>query len=394
MASRAGAHGLGEQAIPDSPGIRVGAAAAFSSYDADDHLPWRQLPGVVLTGLPGEDRTDARLEHGTVEVGWRINEVFGASAAMGWHGDGDSHWEVAWLTAGLPWPGGDWTLGVGRRHVPMGPVLDAAGNFDRFGLMPLAKRAAVNDDWIEDGANLRWVGHGQVPVEVDLGLWSGKPFPGDGNTSIYPQLHVGADLGALRLDGFLARVSADGRGTDVRRTDEGGHSHGAPSCNDLLAQVVCFDGDTDLAGASVRWSMDTVPLDFMVGALYRRDQGDLYSISANSRYLGRTMGGWLEAVWSFRPDWTGAMRLEGMEGRNTLRGHGASLMALELGLLPEPGLNKRATMTLAWAPVASLSVAAEAGREWNDLAGNDFVGMRLIWRDELRYAFARHRTVD
>ena len=42
---------------------------------------------------------------------------------------------------------------------PQHPVIGPTGHFDRFGQMPLAKRSALNGDWIDDGVNLRWQPH-------------------------------------------------------------------------------------------------------------------------------------------------------------------------------------------------------------------------------------------
>lgn len=381
-AAPAGAHGPWLDAIPDAPGLRLGAAVAGAWYAADAPLPMPPR-GVLLTGQPDIDRDGARLEHATLDVGWRLSEALGATAAIGWHGDGDSHFEAFWLHGYRATPAGDWTLGAGRRRVPLGPVLDGAGHFDRFGLMPLARRATFDGDWIEEGASLGWRGGPEGVWDADFGLWRGRAFPDGDGRGVFPHLRVGAQLGHVRVDGFIAHARADGRGAEIQRGDAG-HGHGVPSCAGGLAQVVCFEGDVDLAGASARWHLHEYALDLSLAGLSRRERGDLYSQSGDTRYHGRTGGGWLEAAWGFRPDWTLAARLEGVRGRHRLSGAGAGLVAREAGLLPDPGTARRAAVLLAWSPRADLTWSAEIGEERDDLARNRFVGLRLHWRGELR----------
>ena len=106
------------------------------------------------------------------------------------------------------------TLGAGRNRVPMGQVLTRAGHFDRYGQMPLAKRAAFNGDWIEDGVNAAWRPHLQGAMSwlqgIDLGLWRARRFPGSDNAAWAPVVHASAAWTSVQADAFYSRMQPKG----------------------------------------------------------------------------------------------------------------------------------------------------------------------------------------
>lgn len=376
----AAAHGLIGEAIPNQSGARVGLGIALSWMDADSAIPVASLPGVLSTGASMEDRNGFALEHGVLDAGVRFNDTLGATLAVGWHGSDSAHVEAAWVEArrnGL-------TFGIGRNRVPLGPVVTPAGHMDRFALMPLAKQAAFEGDWIEDGMNLRWRDDGPGELEVDAGIWRAEAFPSVEGSSAAPAVHVGGYLDNIRLDAFIAHLQPDKRGSAIAMTSDG-HTHATPSCAQSLTGLVCFDGDSDIAGASLRWHAATLPIEVSVAGVMRRERGDLYSANGDTRYSGETRGAWLEAAWTIRPEWLILFRTERLVAEHDLKGFGASLVAHDAGFLPEPGATTRNALAVAWLPRKDTTLTAELGREHVAGVSNNYLGLRLLWSGDWQY---------
>ena len=168
------AHELTADPLPDLPGWRVGAAVAVTAIGAGDPIPSPTLPGILDTGQTAPDQRGLKLEHATLAGAIRLNDWLGASLAVGWHIGENVHVEAAWLQARRFDDAGQWLLGGGINKVPMGAVLTSAGDYGRFSLTPLVKRASLNTDWYDEGGVLAWRGDADGLLrEVDLGLWRG-----------------------------------------------------------------------------------------------------------------------------------------------------------------------------------------------------------------------------
>lgn len=372
--THAAAHDLLVEPIPVAPGVRLGAAIAVSLFDAEEAVPVPTLPGVLTSGATATDRRGLSVEHGVVDGGIRLNEHFGATFALGWHGADTPHFEAAWLEGRRS----AFTAGAGRNRVPLGPVITAAGHMDRFAFMPLAKEAAFGGDWIDDGLNLHWRDAGPGELEVDAGLWRGASFPGVAGSAPAPALHVGGTFAQIRFDGFYARLQPEGRGMPIQRSSDG-HQHDVPSCADSIAGLVCFDGSTDLAGASLRWHAQTIPFELALAGILRHEAGSLYSTNGDTDYRGWTNGGWVDATWSFSPELGLSMRAERLVARHELSGQGATLVARDAGLLPDPGPASRLALALVWTPRTDTRLTLEAGSERINHVSNDYIGVRFLW---------------
>lgn len=357
-----------------APGLRLSAAAAVSLVDADDPIPMARLPGVLGTGVVPDDREGLGIEHATIAADW-LSGPFSAQFALGWHGDGESHVEAAWASASV---NDELAIGVGRRRMPVGPIITEAGHFDRFGLVPLAKRAAFDEDWISDGINLTWSASDAPAWRVDAGLWWSDEFPVGESRRMMPVLHVGGPIAGIAFDAFIASADAPNRGTEISR-GSGGHSHGSPSCDQGGLQTVCFDGRVDLAGLSARWASDSLPLVLSGAWLTRRERGDLFSASGDSSYRGEIDGGWIEAGWTLGADWQLALRAERVSADNCVSGSGASALAREAGLLDNEA-SERLALAIGWSLNRSLEAYAEVGQERSGDWDNTYAMLRLVVR--------------
>lgn len=371
-------------AVPEEAGLRLGLSAAITQLDASTLLPSAQLAGYVLQGDPGVDRRGLGLEHGVAELGWRLDETWAASVALGKHDSDRAHVETAAIYRRWHTPGSDWQLSAGRQKPELGPVLGGAGHMDRFALMPLAKRAALNDDWVDDGLQLGWRqdtpdGHWLA----DAGLWRGAVFPGSAdNGAVVPALHLGLEHGDWRVDAFTARFQPKGRGA---RISTSGHTHVSPECNAALVQVLCFSGSTQVSAASLRWDSSALPVMVTAAAWLRQDSGTLESANGSAAYQGRNRGGWLEAVWRWQPQAELGWRTERLSARHSLTGSGATLLASEAGFGSYQPAHRNALL-LGYSPNPRMDWRIEAGRE--QVAGTAARYVLLRWVFRLDHTFA------
>lgn len=418
LAQDARAHS-GEGLVPDAPGLAITAAAAGGWWHGDSPSPARRLAGVTSPGDRPTEQRGWQLEHGTVGAGLRWTRSVAARVAVGWHGDGHPHVEAAWLqfdfaepfaAAGRVGPAnaanastdiasdesagkavGDngeveraWSIGAGRSRVPLGATVERAGHFDRYSAMPLAKRAAFNGDWIEDGVNLRWARHDDAGPRwlraleaVDLGLWRARRFPGANAGPIAPLLHLRARFAPVTVDGFATRMRPDDRGGFVAGED-GAHSHSVPTCDGSLVEVVCFRGRVDLIGASANWATPISGLTIDAAAIVRRERGDLSSANGSARYRGRSHGGWIDLTWSPSGRWETGLRHEWLSARNALVGTGATRVAGDAALLPyRPSW--RTVAMVGHRPHRDWRIGVEAGRESIGERASTLVALRLAW---------------
>lgn len=374
------AHEVGAEAIPDKPGWRVGAAVAGVGVEADERWPPQTWPGVLIDGTsPRDMRGSPRIEHATLDVAARLTTSLALHAAIGWHDRDSAHTEAArmqwrWLRST-----DRIEATAGRDTVRMGSVIDAAGHFDLFSQMPLAKRAVTNGMWIDDGATVAWRADDPRGLRsVEIGAWSGRKFPGRENGDIAPSVQVGAGWGDVEVQLFAARLHPEGRGAVVQAAGQEGHLHNPPDCSAGLAQLVCFDGRSDVYGAALRWDHHDLDLAVSVAGLARRERGLLYSLSGEADYRATTNGFWADIAWQPASTWTVAARLERLVPTNELSGVGAALLAREANL-EGAGPVERATVALVRKFAWGLQLAVEAGHEHRQALDTRHVALRVIW---------------
>ena len=378
----AAAHTESNEAIPEDVGaVRLGIAAAISALSASNSLPSQGLPGYLLVGDPGIDRRGTQLEHAVMQAGYRLTPSLGVQVALGAHNKDPIHVEAAWLQGRGKLGAFDWEVGAGRQRPSLGPVITRAGHLERFGLMPLAKLALTNGDWIENGARLTLRRSlGGIDWTLDTGLWVARSFPGARPGAAAPAVHLGASWdgagGEWSIDAFYASLRPSERGSRVLSTT-GAHTHAAPVCDAALNQVVCFDGRSRLAGVSARWEGESWPLTVSGAVMWRDETGELQSRNGLGRYEGRNRGAWLQAVWGFAPRWELGVRLEHLMATQSLIGAGANLLATEAGLSSYAPARRSAAM-LSHALTPSTTMHIEGGHEQAGGLAARFVALRLV----------------
>ncbi len=368
-----------------------GALAVRQLSASAVRLPSQGLPGYLLMGDPGERAQGLHLEHAVLGLRYRFNSAMTAQVALGAHGSDPAHVELAWLGTNTrthsmgrspdDWPPTQLSWGLGRRGPAWGAVVQSAGHLDVFAAMPLAKAAILGGDGVQDGAELG-VTHrrGGLQWQGQLGVWSGRSFPGSRATAAFPGFHVGVqtlDGTGLSLDAFTAVLKPQARGSRTAQAP-GGHSHAAPECNAQLQEVVCFDGSSHVSGLSTRWmSRSATPLTLTGAVMWRHEDGALQSLNGNAHYRGRTRGEWLQGLWAFKPQWQAGLRLEHLAAQHTLMGPGAQFVAAEAGFNAYAPLYRHTAM-LAFAPAPWISLYIEAGREQAGSQHANVVALRWV----------------
>lgn len=374
------AHGEADDALPPEPGLTWDAALALRSLDAGRVLPSTRLDGYLLQGDAGADPQGGQLEHGALGLAARFNRTWGARWVVSQHGSETPETEEAWVQARHDADNGDaWRLSAGRQRPAMGAVLAGAGHFDRFGLIPLAQRAALDHHWVDDGVQLSWRREGDVVWSADLGVWRGRGFPGSADGAAAPSLHLGWGQGPWQVDALWAGFRPRGRGAAV--TTVADHTHGAPVCDASFTEVVCFSGDATVAGGSLRWSglAAEAPLPFTLtaAAWLREDRGSLASANGLATYTGRTRGGWLEAIWHLDGRWQLGWRGERLIASHDLRGPGAALLAQEARFDRYQPITRNALMVGSeLTPWARWTL--ELGRESSGGTSSRYAALRLL----------------
>ncbi len=390
VASPARSHEV-DKWIPEDRGVAFGAALSGGWLHGSRPLPAPRLGGVTSPGDMPRDGRGWRVEHATAGLGIRLSPWLSGAFAAGIHDGDPAHVEAAWLQASWQGPSADHgerdlALGLGRNRVPTGSVIETAGHLDRFSQMPLAKRSAFNGQWIEDGISMKWRPHpaafGWLQT-VDVGLWRGRRFPGAQDGSPIPLLHLRAGFGPIAVDGFVSRLRPEGRGAFIQRQGQG-HVHAPPRCDRDLRGFVCFDGTVDLAGASLEWTLPVPGLRLVGAAIHRRERGLLTSPDGDTRYRGRSTGGWIDLIWAPGRRWELGTRHEWLTANHRLQGIGATRVASQAGLLPyEP--SRRTMLLVAYRVSPDLRVGVEGGRE--SVAGSHatVLGLRLLWTPPMPY---------
>lgn len=214
-----------------------------------------RLGGTLDLGDTPNDLRGGHLEHATLGLGVRLLPQLGANVTMGWHGNDQRHVETAWLHA-QPSADSPLSLGAGRNRVPIGPVLRNAGHLERYGQMPLAKRATFNGDWIDDGINATWRPQARrcagLAGRGGCGAVESAALPGSTGSDWAPVLHLGARWGQASVDAFYSHLRPRGAAPTMQSTTSG-HVHTAPACEASLRGITCFDGQVDLLGGNATW---------------------------------------------------------------------------------------------------------------------------------------------
>ena len=302
---------VADVAIPEVPAIQekpsdfnpsigvvlVGTAASFSRNNDS------AVPGFMLgeEAGPGEDGFSV----GESELNAKANiddKFFGNFTLAIADEDGSTEVELeeAWfetlaLPHGLQLRGGRFFSGIGYRN-------QFHRHADDFVDRPLPYRVFLNGQYLDDGAQIRWLAPTDLFVEVGAEWLRGDKFPaggsghdGKGVWSLFGR--TGGDVGISHswLAG-LSWLSARAKDRDSGEGDD-------------------FDGDVDLAilDGVWKWAPNGNPYRNnlkLEGALFWQNQDGLFTPDGGGAlaYDEDQWGGYLEGIYQFMPRWRAGMR--------------------------------------------------------------------------------------
>jgi hypothetical protein len=143
--------------------------------------------------------------------------------------------------------------------------------------------------------------------------------------------------------------------------------------------VLCFSGNTRVAGSSLQWQSHDWPVTLQGAYWLRHDDGTLRSVNGQAEHTATYGGGWLRALWRPRSDWELGARSERINADLSLKGAGATLLAQEAGL-PGSAPLRRDSALLSWLPHRMVTISAEAGRETQGVQSVNFTLLRAVVR--------------
>lgn len=352
------------------------------SLNADRAYPAPRLPGVLESGSTRADERMTGLDYAELGMKARLTDGVYAKLQGARHGGIAPVLEIeeAWLSAEKSLQDRKLHGQFGRQLVPMG--LQNLQHFHtwKFGIAPLAMRAAINDSWRADGLQVN--SDGSSGYGFGAGIWHNSAFPGAPAT--------GSNLANLRLRWKNKQMqlelgyayAASGSGRPLVTLGSTGHTHTLPSCDAVSATRVCFNGHADVATFAGKLTMSNT---WWLGGEWwlKRDSGKLDSIYGMPDYVGTLNGWWLDIGWVPNPQWEFMLRTENLEASHRLVGANSSLIATQAGIADSSHPLTSNGVAVRWQPADGHHVALEYHREKVEIQPNTATLLRY------QYSFSR-----
>lgn len=297
----------GSSAAPASPNAFNPEISAVlnGKYQVFSRSPNRfAIPGFPLGEAAGLDERGLSLSESELNVVSNVDNLFYGSLTVSLDSGGGAEVEEAYLQT-LSMPLG-LTLKAGRFFSSIGYLNQFHAHHDDFIDRPLPYRAFLNNQFGDDGVQLKWLAPSDRFIELGGEVLRGDAFPasgaahrGVGNWSLFG--HIGGDLGishSWRAGISYLRSSAHNR-------DALDHQ------GDTLAD---FSGNSRLWLADFvwKWAPGGNPVKrnfrFQSEVFYRSEHGLFGDTAPAPVYDGRQYGWYAEGVYQFMPRWKFGLR--------------------------------------------------------------------------------------
>lgn len=267
--------------------------------------------------------------------------------------------EQAWLKYGYDFNEDNMlTLKAGRQNVPLGQQnLEHSHNW-LMGVTPLVMRASLAGSWIDDGVQLVW--QHEKGWQAQVGAYQADTFPSSkskGANAITANIGWQEDFRRLQLS--MANFNVNGRMTEQQLTQ--GHSHNQAACLTPSLGQVCFDGQSNLVVVDAEQSWGRLTLS--TEAWFKRETGNLASVSGLVDYTGTVNGAWLTVIYRWQDQWQFLARIEDLQGQHTLKGTNAKLIAQEAGISQSDDTFYRVGIGAIWTDQRGIKLSAELHHE-------------------------------
>lgn len=338
----------GDSAFNPAIGIIFEGQAWFYDQDPEDYA----IPGFPLAGEAGPVPEGLALGETEINISGTVDDWFTAWLTVPIHiEEGETHVEVeeAWIeTLGLP---AGLSLRVGRFFSDIGYLNTRHAHTWDFVDQPLPYQAFLGNQYIDDGAQVRWVAPTDLYFELGAEVMRGDRYPaagaansGFGAWSMHARL--GGDVGLS--NSWMAglswlstesrdRLAGHAHGDEEEHGDEHEDEHGDEPGEEHEdeAGLAAFTGDSDLLIAEFVWkwapngNWKQRNFKFQAEYLWRDEKGyyEMPGIGELPWDVGQE-GYYLQAVYQPFPGWRFGARYDTLSGDDPGAAYDGTLLAL------------------------------------------------------------------
>ncbi len=253
------------------------------------------VPGFAPGDAAGLDSRGLNLSESELDVASNVDNLFYGSLTVSLAPNGGANVEEAYFqTLGLPY---GLTLKGGRFFSGIGYLNQFHAHHDDFIDRPLPYRVFLNNQYGDDGLQLRWLAPTDTFLELGSEVFGGANYPaggsarrGMGTWDVFA--NAGDDVGISNSwKAGLSYLSA--------------RAQNRQSFNNTGAVTGTFNGTSRLALADFvwKWAPNGNPVNenfrFQTEVFYRREKG----LFNSATYDGRQWGWYGEGVYQFMPRW-------------------------------------------------------------------------------------------
>lgn len=251
---------------------------------------------------------------------------------------------------------------LGRQNVALGRQNLAHSHSWIMGVEPLVMRASVADGWRDDGLAINW--HHENGWYAGAGVYKGENFPSNKALGLNAvSTRLGWQQDDNYIEGSVAHFKVSGRATAQKTALT--HSHSQASCEQATANIVCFEGKSQVAVLAAQWRLPHYKTTLNGEAWLKQEQGNLLSSTGQVDYTGLITGGWLMADYQFSPQLHSYLRVENLQGSHDLVGTNAALIANEAGISNSDERLYRTGLGVVFTANQGVRLSAEAHQENN-----------------------------
>lgn len=278
------------------------------TYGKLSHDPARySIPGFALTSEANPGKRGPSLGESELAMSANVDDKFYSEIQISLQPEGGAGVEQAFFqTLELP---ASLTVKAGRFFSGIGYLNEQHSHVWDFVDQPLAYRAMLDNQYGDDGVQVRWLAPTDTFLEFGGELLRGDAYPGGGATGNGPGarsafVHVGGDVGIS--NSWSAGLSQLRTQANSRETVDG-------------SLLDTFTGDSTVSIADVvwKWSPNGNPVNTnfkLQGEYLRRTESGLFN---NLAYDGVQHGAYLQGIYQFMPRWRVGARHDWLTADNT-----------------------------------------------------------------------------
>ncbi len=269
------------------------------------------IPGFALAPEANPGKRGPSLGESELAMSANVDDKFYGELTVSLEPEGSASVEQAFfqtleLPAGLTLKAGRFFSGIGYLNEQHSHVWD-------FVDQPLAYRAMLDNQYDDDGVQVRWLAPTDTFLEFGGELLRGDAFPGGGATGNGPGarsafVHVGGDVGIS---------NSWSAGLSQLRTQANNRETG----NGTPADIFTGDSTVSIADFVWKWSPNGNPVNTnfkLQGEYLRRTENGSFTPSglSTSPYDGVQRGAYLQGVYQFMPRWRVGVRHDWLTADN------------------------------------------------------------------------------